>query len=101
MSEGKSATTIKELEKIPFLNERLRNISDRIQLHPNETVLWVGAGISSKYGKLPTWRQFLEGASKKAEQQLGATEHKIIGDLLQAGRSTLAAELLSGRLGEG
>lgn len=100
MAEDKSVTTIAEVEGIKFLRDRLLAISNRIHLHPNDSVLWIGAGISAKFGSLPTWNQFIREAADRARHRIGEADYKIIGDLLVAGRSTFAAELLSDRLGE-
>lgn len=86
-------TNIKSIQQIAFLRERLELLRDAVLDNVNPPTLWVGAGLSAKYGQHPTWYNFLR-------QFWTATcppthpDHALVDSLLDAGRFDVAVEML-------
>jgi hypothetical protein len=91
-------TTLDEISRIGFLRSRLDSVLNSILVHPDRTVLWIGAGLSAKYGGLPTWRAFLLSALSK--NSVNEDELAILTRLVELGKFTLAAEYLNDVFGE-
>jgi len=96
MPEG--STTIAEILSTPFLAKRLESLTTAVLCRPRDTVLWIGAGLSAKYARLPTWTQFLRRLNENTEH-LSAKDRQIIQDLIDSGRLAIAAEYLEDALG--
>lgn len=96
MSE--SPTTLKEIESLPFLRERFGAMADAILHEPDDTVLWIGAGLSAKYGDLPTWSQFLKHLLRQHIPRANP-DFKLIQGLINTGRLSIAAECLQDLIG--
>jgi hypothetical protein len=97
-----SPTRLDTFFKIDFLKKRLDQMVGAILKEPDRTVIWVGAGLSAKYGTLPTWTQFLKsvvetvrGTGRCKDQDLALVER-----LINLGRLSMAAELLAETIGD-
>lgn len=91
-------TTISTIKRIPFLNHRLEGLVSALLTQPQNTVLWVGAGLSAKYGGLPTWTGFLRAVLESTIPPRDA-DYSLISSLIASGRLSIAAECLQEILG--
>ena len=94
------ATTLTEYSSYRFLRERLEAVAAIVGEAPDRTVLWVGSGLSAKFGRLPTWQSFLEALLTENEPEIGGDDGSLIRGLIRSGRLAIAAECLQDRLGE-
>jgi len=74
---------------------RINDVCDLIFRSPERVVLWIGAGVSARYGGYPTWSSFL-----KTIAPTSSAYSQIISDLLSKKKYTLAAELIQMDIGE-
>ena len=91
-------TTLAEIKRIPFLQKRLYKILDTLLDNPQNTVIWIGAGLSAKYGGLPTWRNFLMQVLEKNLNS--ADDLEVAKTLIRVEKFSLAAEFLHDMLGD-
>src|SRR4051794_24058401 len=88
-------TTIAELKNIGRLRQYIETVAATILDERQSAVLWIGAGLSKKYGRLPTWAEFLRKSVLLADKADGA----VVKSLISSGRMSMAAEYLSEALG--
>ncbi|MHC2531897.1 SIR2 family protein [Bradyrhizobium diazoefficiens] len=91
-------TTIAELRSIGRLRDRLERLASTIVDERCRAVLWVGAGLSRRFGNLPTWNSFLHQVADEALAGSDATR-QAIKHLIDSGKQSLAAEYLGDVLG--
>jgi hypothetical protein len=91
-------TTLEEIRRVGFLSDRLAQMRHAVVDASDETALWIGAGISAKYAKLPTWTAFLSSLLKNIDP--GSQDHALITSLIGSNRFALAAECLADLLGK-
>ena len=95
---SKNATTLEEAVSFPFIRERIGSLANAILHEPDDTVLWIGAGLSAKYGALPTWTHFLENLlNRKVSRH--SRDFRLIKELIDTGRLAIAAECLQDVIG--
>jgi hypothetical protein len=88
-------TTIAELKNIGRLRQYIEQVAATILDERQSAVLWIGAGLSKKYGGLPTWTDFL----KKSTSMIDTPDAAVVESLIASGRMSMAAEYLSEVLG--
>jgi hypothetical protein len=97
-----SPTRLDTFFKIDFLKKRLDQMVGAILKEPDRTVIWVGAGLSAKYGALPTWTQFLKSVVEtvRGSGQCKDPDLALVERLINLGRLSMAAELLAETIGD-
>jgi SIR2-like domain len=95
-------TTLREILQIPFLKRRVDKMVGAILKEPDRVVIWIGAGLSAKYGRFPTWTQFLRNLVDEIRRRANGANQDLtlVENLINAGRLSIAAELLSDSAGE-
>jgi hypothetical protein len=92
-------TTLDELFAFRFLRKRVDALALAALGDPDHTVLWIGAGLSAKYGDLPTWTGFLRVVlDREVAKESG--DYAVVSSLIASGRHTLAAEYLHDLIGD-
>jgi SIR2-like domain len=89
-------TTILALQtnpKLKFLRERLDSMRDAFLVNERPPTLWIGAGLSAKYGDHPTWHRFLV-QFLDVNLDAGHRDRLIIEALLNSAKFDLATEML-------
>ncbi|RWY72344.1 SIR2 family protein [Rhizobium leguminosarum] len=84
-------TTIAEILNSDLLAPRLHGIAD-LMAEKRPSALWVGAGLSARFGNIPTWGHLLETITANAH--LNTADHALITTLISNGRTAYAAEYL-------
>ncbi len=90
---AENPTSLEDLKTYHFLAKRVDYLTQRILLYPEDTVLWIGAGISVKYGSFPSWSQFLHNALDDYLCK-DSRDYVVVKSLIESGRYSYAAEYL-------
>ncbi len=85
-------TTIAEYEKIPVLKAKLDGIREVVHRRPSQITLWIGAGMSAYYAKMPLWAGLLRELSQGISTE---DERELVNLLVDKGKYGIAAELIS------
>lgn len=87
-------THLSDYTRYSRLKSRLDRMTDRIVGDPDNTVLWIGAGLSAKFGGLPTWGSFLSSLVTKLPS---GSMRSLVEMAMASGEFQIAAELLERR----